>query len=39
MFIALREQKERVLLSPIPGLSTHGETKYLTPLVDWSKCE
>jgi len=39
MFIALREQKERVLLSPIPGFSTHGETKYLTPLVDWSKCE
>ena len=25
------------LVTPIPGYSTHGETAWLTPLIDWSK--
>ena len=25
------------LVTPIPGYSTHGETTWLTPLIDWSK--
>ena len=36
MFLALRE-KQKGLLTPIPGYSTHGETAWLTPLIDWSK--
>lgn len=35
-FLDLRS-KGRTLLTPIPGLSTHTELNYLTPLVDWSK--
>jgi hypothetical protein len=35
MFIELREQNE-LLITPIPGYSTHGETKYLSPLIDWN---
>jgi hypothetical protein len=35
MFIDLRNNN-RVLLSPLPGLSTHGETQYLSPLINWS---
>lgn len=27
----------RTLLSPIPGLSTHCETKYLSPLTNWQE--
>lgn len=27
----------RTLISPLPGLSTHGETHWLAPLVDWEK--
>lgn len=34
MFIELRE-KGKVLLTPIPGYSTHGETAWLSPLTDW----
>lgn len=29
--------KKRLLISPIPGLSTHAETAYLAPLIDWTK--
>lgn len=36
MFTHLRKIG-RSLICPIPGFSTHGETKLLTPLVDWSK--
>ena len=35
MFLELREQGES-LITPIPGYSTHGETAWLSPLVDWS---
>jgi hypothetical protein len=36
MFLELREYNE-LLITPLPGYSTHGETAWLTPLIDWSK--
>lgn len=33
---ALNEHKGRVLLTPIPGLSTHCMEGYLSPTVDWA---
>jgi len=36
MFIELRE-KEHLLITPIPGYATHGETAWLSPLTDWSQ--
>lgn len=36
MFFDLR-QKGRKLISSIPGYSTHGETKWLSPLINWEK--
>lgn len=36
MFMELRENNE-LLITPIPGYSTHGETSWLSPLTDWSK--
>ena len=35
MFLALR-YKERSLITPIPGYSTHGETAWLSPLTNWN---
>lgn len=37
MFLNLRV-KGRVLVSPIPSFSTHGETAFLAPRIDWSSC-
>jgi hypothetical protein len=36
MFLELGS-KGRVLISPIPSFSTHGEGMWLAPLIDWSK--
>jgi len=36
MFLDLRSQNE-LLITSIPGYSTHGETSYLSPLTDWNK--
>lgn len=36
MFLDLR-QKGELLITSIPGYSTHGETAWLAPLTDWSK--
>jgi hypothetical protein len=36
MFLDLRENNH-ILITPIPGYSTHGETAWLSPLTDWSK--
>jgi hypothetical protein len=30
-------KKRRKLISPIPGFSTHGEVKNLSPLINWEK--
>jgi len=35
MFMELRENDE-LLITPIPGYSTHGETAWLSPLVNWN---
>jgi len=37
MFIDLNEQKSRNIISPIPAYATHGETRWLSPLVNWRK--
>ena len=34
MFLHLREQ-EGLLLTPLPGYATHGETAWLSPLTNW----
>lgn len=34
MFLKLRENNQ-LLITPIPGKSTHGETAWLSPLVKW----
>lgn len=36
MFIALRN-KQRGLITPLPGYSTHGEIAWLSPLMDWEQ--
>ena len=37
MFIELGKEKKRKIVSSIPSLSTHGETKYLAPFIDWER--
>jgi|UniRef100_A0A6C0BQZ0 hypothetical protein len=34
-FVSLTKHKNRTLVSPIPGYSTHGESMYLSPLIKW----
>jgi hypothetical protein len=34
MFLELRDYNE-LLITPIPSYSTHGETAWLAPLIDW----
>ena len=36
MFLELREKNE-LLITPLPGYSTHGETAWLSPLTNWEK--
>ena len=36
MFLELRDQGE-LLVTPLPGYSTHGESAWLTPFTDWSR--
>ena len=36
MFLELRSSNE-LLITPLPGYATHGETAWLSPLIDWSK--
>jgi len=36
MFLELRSLN-KLLITPIPGYATHGETDWLSPLTDWSK--
>ena len=36
MFLELRQNNE-LLITPLPGYSTHGETAFLTPLTNWSQ--
>lgn len=36
MFMELRKNK-KLLISPLPSYSTHGETKWLAPLINWER--
>ena len=38
MFLELREANE-LLITPIPGYSTHGETAWLSPFTNWKKIQ
>jgi hypothetical protein len=37
LFIELLKTKNRKLITPIPGYSTHGMNDLLSPLIDWEK--
>ena len=37
MFLELSQQHEVPCMSSVPGVSTHAETAWLSPLTDWSK--
>jgi hypothetical protein len=36
IFYELHLRKRRILISPVPGFSTHGESRFLTPLTNWA---
>lgn len=36
LFVALSACSSRVLVSPLPAASTHGETMYLSPYIAWN---
>lgn len=36
IFNHFSRRKKRLLISAIPGMSTHAELKYLSPIVDWT---
>jgi len=36
-FLNLRDKKGKVLISSIPAVSTHTESKWLSPLIKWDK--
>ena len=36
MFLDLR-QNNQLLITPLPGYSTHGETAWLSPLTNWQE--
>ncbi|NBV85081.1 MAG: hypothetical protein EBS01_02180 [Verrucomicrobia bacterium] len=38
IFNTLRLLKRRVLISPLPGYSTHGEKQFLAPFGKWEDC-
>ena len=35
LFTELINKQHRKIVSCIPGVSTHGETQWLSPLIDW----
>jgi hypothetical protein len=37
LFPILQNTRSRKLVTPIPGLSTHSMSGYLSPTVDWEK--
>lgn len=37
MFLELNKKHKRTVVSCIPAVSTHGETDWLSPLIDWEK--
>jgi hypothetical protein len=34
-FIYLGQTKNRIIISPMPGLSTHCESEYMAPIINW----
>jgi hypothetical protein len=37
LFTELTQDRKRRLISAIPAVSTHGETEWLSPLIDWKE--
>ena len=35
-FIYLGETRGRIIISPMPGLSTHCETQFMSPIINWN---
>jgi hypothetical protein len=35
-FIYLYQTRNRIVISPMPGLATHCESEYMTPLINWT---